>query len=135
MNTQVTQSPERKGESQMFELQFSGRYQWNQKQAQWESAVGQAYGLFAQKYPEWSNSLFDEHFLAQGGVTFAGGWQQLDPAGLASAWDRQLGPAAPAVSQKRVDDLTPAAADFLTWARAAYRTATAEFVLATARTA
>ena len=111
----------------MFEFQFSGHQQWNQKQAQWEAAVGQAYALFAQKYPEWSNSLFDEQFLGQG-VTLAAGPQPLDTAGLASAWDRQLGPASAAVSQKRVDDLTPAAADFLKWARAAYRTATPEFV-------
>lgn len=116
----------------MLAMQFSGGYQWNQKQVEWQAAVSQAYALFAEKYPEWSNSLFDEQFLAQSGVTFAAGWQPLDAAGLASAWDKQLGPASPAVSQKRVSDLTPAAADFLKWTRAAYRTAAPELVLTTA---
>ncbi|HEY3474010.1 MAG TPA: hypothetical protein VGK56_05325 [Anaerolineales bacterium] len=122
----------------MFELQFSRRYQWNQKQARWQAAVDQAYARFAQKYPEWSNALFDEHFLAQSATTFLAGQPATtaqDAARVAAAWNQQFGPASPAVSERRIADLTPAAADFLNWTTAAYRAAGQEFAVATPRIA
>lgn len=118
----------------MFELHFSRRYQRNQKETQWQSAIDQAYTRFAQKYPGWNNALFDRHFLAQSATTYLSDWQSanaLNPATLASAWDKQLGPASPAVRQNRIADLMPAAADFLNWTTAAYRASGQEFAIAT----
>lgn len=117
----------------MFEMLLSRQYEGNQKQAQWQFAVSEAYTRFAQMYPEWSNALFDAHFLAQSAGTHLANWESakaLDAATLASAWDRQLGPASPAVCQNRIADLTPAAADFLKWATAAYQFEASQFVFA-----
>ena len=122
----------------MYTLQFSQQARWNQKQAQWQSAVGEAYALFAQKYPEWSHTLFDEHFVARSAGTFLAERPATTAQAatrVATAWSQQLGPASPAVSQKRIADLTPAAADFLKWAAAAYQATAPEFVLASPRIA
>jgi hypothetical protein len=51
--------------------------------------VQRAYRQFAQRYPRWANSLFDEYFLkhaAQEALTRG----LLRPEALADAWTRQL---------------------------------------------
>ncbi|HEX6387256.1 MAG TPA: hypothetical protein VF177_21530 [Anaerolineae bacterium] len=102
----------------MFELHFNQVYRQNQKQDQWQLAVHQAYASFSQKYPQWSNALFDQHFLTN--------WQSTSfptATKMAAAWDEQLGPATPVIRQRRIAELTPAATDFLNWLEAALQPA------------
>ena len=81
------------------------------------SAVRCAYVNFTIQYPEWTNSLFDEHFLSHRAkellapIMKHGSYPQ--PVELALAWDEQVGPASDAIRQRRIAEITPAIADFL----------------------
>lgn len=83
------------------------------------AALKRAYTSFAGYYPQWSASLFDEHFLNHGASSLLKGYVRdgsLPQASeLALAWESQLGPASTLVRERRLAELTPVAADFLDW--------------------
>jgi hypothetical protein len=91
----------------------------------WQAALRRAYQRFADQYPEWAASLFDEHFLSQRVAPLMAGYVEQttlpSPAELAIAWDEQLGPANPTIRQRRIAELTVAAAKFLNWFTAELR--------------
>ncbi len=80
-------------------------------------ALDCAYSQFADRYPHWVTCLFDEHFLKHSAAPLLRHYRQYagppSPTELAKAWDKQLGPASAAVRERRIAELTPAAADFL----------------------
>jgi predicted enzyme related to lactoylglutathione lyase len=87
-------------------------------------ALARAYTDFAKKYPDWANSLFDEHFLAhRAAPTLALCLQRDDtarPEDLAEVWADQLGHEKE-VREKRVTDLGPVADDLLNFLEAELR--------------
>ena len=88
-------------------------------------ALRQTYVRFAQQHPEWVACLFDEHFV-ENDVTMIveqslKNGSQIDPGELATAWDKQLGPARASVRQRRITELTPIAAAFVTSLQAELR--------------
>lgn len=82
-------------------------------------ALKRAYSSFASYYPQWAASLFDEYFLCHGQAALLSGYMQAgrlpQATELALSWEAQLGPASPAVRERRIAELTPVAADFLDW--------------------
>lgn len=84
---------------------------------QLQAALRQVYHGFAAQYPDWVAGLFDQHFLLYSAGPVVEQYRQQGtlptPIELATAWDRQLGPASEAVRQRRMAELTPVAADLL----------------------
>jgi predicted Rossmann fold nucleotide-binding protein DprA/Smf involved in DNA uptake len=80
-------------------------------------AVIRAYANFAQKYPEWSASHFDEHFLTHDAAPLllrvGYGVASTQGFALAVVWSRQMTWPREEIRQKLVAELTPIAADFL----------------------
>jgi hypothetical protein len=89
---------------------------WLQNRA-FRTALHQAQQQFARQYPEWTASLFDEYFLKHNAAPLLVHYLQhaapSTPLELATTWDEHLGPASATVRQRRIAELTPAAADFL----------------------
>lgn len=80
------------------------------------STLRRVYSRFAMRYPEWAASLFDEFFVHHTAALLVHYLKEASlpkPAELALAWDKQLGPASPAIRNRRMAELTPAAAKFL----------------------
>ena len=90
-----------------------------------DAALHSAYAKFAERYGNWVDSHFDEHFLAHGGAAilsdFAGGKVQRHEAAarLAHAWDSQMGPVRSVVRKHRMVDAAMAADSLLGWYDAA----------------
>ena len=82
-------------------------------------AFDRAYATFAHHYPEWVASLFDERFLLHNAPPLLDNYLRCSRLAqatqLAQAWNDQLGLADPAVSERRIAELVPVAADFLRW--------------------
>jgi hypothetical protein len=89
-------------------------------------ALARAYISFARNYPQWTASLFDEHFLQNTGAPFLTQclpWNEPpDPAQLAGAWVDQLGLRSP-IRERRIGEVTLAATDFLRFLSADHGTA------------
>jgi len=80
------------------------------------SILHRVYSRFATRYPEWTASLFDEFFVHHTAALLTHYLKEASlptPAELALAWDKQLGPASPAIRNRRIAELAPAAAKFL----------------------
>ncbi len=81
-----------------------------------QRAIGRAYAAFEKNNPDWTNSMFDKHFLQHGAATiiekYMRGDDTPDAEELASAWVRQLG-ASSALRPRLQTDALPVAAEFL----------------------
>lgn len=92
-----------------------------------DAALHSAYAEFAERYGNWVDSHFDEHFLAHGGAAilsdFAGGRINRHEAAarLAHAWDSQMGPVRNVVRKRRMVDAAMAADSLLGWYETALR--------------
>ena len=86
------------------------------QQLAFKIALSRAYTAFARNYPQWTASLFDEHFLTHRAAPFLACCLARDaapdPAGLATVWADQLGLEGER-RQRRIAELTPASAAFL----------------------
>jgi hypothetical protein len=84
-----------------------------------ESALNRAYGRFKERYPEYAASFFANQFPKQNTAALLNTYlqnQRLPQASeLALTWEEQLGPATLASRNRRLAEMTPAAADFLGW--------------------
>jgi hypothetical protein len=82
-------------------------------------ALKRAYTSFASYYPQYAASFFDEYFLNHGAASLLVSYRRdgslPQPVELALVWEAQLGPAASAVRERRIAELTLVAADFLDW--------------------
>jgi hypothetical protein len=80
-------------------------------------AVSRAYATFAQKYPEWSASHFDEHFLTHDAahllLRVGQGIASCTAFALAHVWSQQMMWYNEEKRQRLVAELAPIAADFL----------------------
>jgi hypothetical protein len=96
----------------------------NLQQLTFKIALSRTYTAFARNYPQWTVSLFDEHFLAHRAAPFLACCLTRDaapdPAGLAAAWADQLGLEGQR-RQQRIAELTPVCATFLDWLDAELR--------------
>lgn len=87
-------------------------------------ALAQAFTKFAQSYPSWTSSFFDEHFLKGRAAPLLARF--LTPDGppssteLASAWADEL-KLKRETREQHIAELTPAASAFVGWLRAALR--------------
>jgi hypothetical protein len=81
-------------------------------------ALSRAYTAFARNYPQWTASLFDEHFVTHRAAPFLACCLARDagpdPAGLAATWADQLNLEGER-RQPIIAELTPASAAFLSW--------------------
>jgi hypothetical protein len=97
---------------QTYSPRFSGI-----TQARFNQALGRAYRAFARRNPEWTDALFDEHFLTHTAARlFAAYYQrgELPSADrLARLWARQLPTIDRAHQAQRITEATAAAHDFL----------------------
>jgi WD40 repeat protein len=93
------------------------------KQLAFETALARAYTAFARHYPMWTASLFDEYFLKSEPViellakllTRRG---RPDPKEFARLFANHIGQHYSEHRERLIDDVTPAAADFLKWLEA-----------------
>ena len=93
------------------------------KQLAFETALARAYTAFARHYPMWTASLFDEYFLKSEPViellakllTRRG---RPDPKEFACLFANHVGQHYSEHRERLIDDVTPAAADFLKWLEA-----------------
>jgi len=93
------------------------------KQLAFETALARAYTAFARHYPMWTASLFDEYFLKSEPVikllakllTRRG---RPDPKEFARLFANHVGQHYSEHRERLIDDVTPAAADFLKWLEA-----------------
>jgi hypothetical protein len=87
-----------------------------QKRA-FQQAVSRAHSIFAQRYPEWVASHFDEYFLAHDAafllLRIGQGVASPKPFNLAYVWSYQMPWLEEETRQKMVAELTPIASDFL----------------------
>lgn len=85
------------------------------RQRTFRKATARAYTAFVQKYPQWEERLFDEHFLTHRAAVVLGRYLEghaPDPTALAQAWAEQWGWKVEARA-RFVSYSTPVAADFL----------------------
>ena len=88
-------------------------------------ALARAFPRFAHAYPQWIESLFDEHFLTHQAASLLARTlvrtNMLTPAELATAWADQMG-----LNERQrtqfIAELTPVASNFLRWLDAELRT-------------
>jgi hypothetical protein len=84
-----------------------------------DKALESAQARFRRTYPEWAASFFDEHFVAAHVRPLLTEHLKIDilpdPVELADEWSGQLWWRSNRARQKRVTELTPAAACFLLW--------------------
>jgi WD40 repeat protein len=93
------------------------------KQLAFETALARAYTAFARHYPMWTASLFDKYFLKSEPViellakllTRRG---RPDPKEFARLFANYIGQHYSEHRERLIDDVTPAAADFLKWLEA-----------------
>jgi len=93
------------------------------KQLAFQTALARAYTAFARHYPTWTASLFDKSFLTSEPViklldellTRRG---RPDPKEFARLFANHIGQHYPEHRERLIDDVTPAAADFLKWLEA-----------------
>lgn len=82
-----------------------------------QKAVANAYGRFAARYPQWTEALFDAHFVARHMTSLvaqremAGGL--LEPQDLAEAWAQQLLYPDQEMRGRHMNEMVNAAAEFL----------------------
>ena len=80
-------------------------------------ALARANERFADQYPAWAESLFDEHFLTHGAAplmsSYLNGGGSPDSGALARAWAEQLCWPKQETRRKRIAQLTPIIAHFL----------------------
>lgn len=93
-------------------------YQFNGiTKTRFDQALDRAYNAFARRNSEWTDSLFDRHFLTHTAAPlFAAYYQQGElPSAiiLARLWARQLPTIDPAYQSQRIIKATIAAHDFL----------------------
>lgn len=83
-----------------------------------QRAIARAYARFSERYPGWSEALFDQHFLYQRlRLLLEGGLTLPDATGLASWWANHIG-LSEASRARWMPDLVPAACVFLELLRA-----------------
>ena len=92
---------------------------WLQKSV-FRTALRRTQTRFAEAYPQWVASLFDEHFVNDRLLPLLEDrylhHQTLpEPVELAKTWDKMLELANLEVRQRRIEELTPAARDFIQW--------------------
>ncbi len=96
----------------------------DQQKLAFQVALARAYTTFARNHPQWTLSLFDEHFLQNAAAPFLARclpWrEQPDPAELATAWVDQMRLGGGKRDQ-RISEATAAASDFLRCLRAELR--------------
>jgi hypothetical protein len=93
------------------------------KQIAFETALARAYTAFARNYPMWAASLFDEHFLTSKPViellaTLLTPSGRPDPKEFARLFANHISQHYSEHRERLIDDVTPAAADFLKWLEA-----------------
>ncbi len=93
-----------------------GRFGRYRQQRDVQKPLARAYAAFEHRYPEWTASLFDEHFLAHALtpllMTARDRYGQLTPQAIANAWATQL--TMKSVQQRTLSAMAlPIAADFL----------------------
>ena len=97
-----------------------------QTQLQFQRAVRRAYQWFAEQYPCWANSLFDEYFLdSMAAPILAAVYKQDRWPGayeLALAWSAQMDNAVNAKTFARADAAIPVASAFLDHLQAEWTT-------------
>lgn len=87
------------------------------QQRTYRQAVSRAYSIFAQRYPEWAASHFDEYFLTHDAAFLLArigqGVTSPRPFTLAYVWSYQMTWFKEETRQRLIAELTPVAADFL----------------------
>lgn len=82
-----------------------------------QAALHRAYETFSDRYPQWAQYLFDEHFLTHKAepilIGYLSGSASPEPVALATAWAEQMTWFNEVTRQKRITQLTPAADHFL----------------------
>lgn len=93
---------------------------WLERKSQqraFRQAVSQAYTIFAQRYPEWTASYFDEYFLTHDAAFLLArigqGVASPRPFALAYVWSYQMTWFTEETRQRLIAELTPVASDFL----------------------
>ncbi len=80
-------------------------------------ALPRTYALFAQKYPQWTSVLFDEHFLSHGAAPILQripeDFTAAHSSVLANAWANQMIWYSEESKQRHISELLPAACDFI----------------------
>jgi hypothetical protein len=95
----------------------------DEKQLAFETALARTYTAFARNYPMWAASLFDEHFLTSKPViellaTLLTPSGRPDPKEFARLFANHISQHYSEHRERLIDDVTPAAADFLKWLEA-----------------
>jgi hypothetical protein len=87
------------------------------QQRAFRQAVSRAYTIFAQRYPEWAASHFDEYFLTHDAAflldRIGQGVASPGPFALAYVWSHQMTWFKEETRQRLIAELTPVASDFL----------------------
>lgn len=78
-----------------------------------EALVNQAYRVFEEHFPGWSDFLFDETFLAEHTAPMLESYGSIAPNDLVNAWAAQIHWQDDTIREQRITELLPVATHFL----------------------